>query len=36
MLTLSGGGLWRCLMPECEWPDSEEMRDAIYEDSKGE
>lgn len=35
MLTLSGGDLWRCEMPESEWPDSEEIRKAIKADFQG-
>lgn len=36
MLTISGGAVWRCLMPECEWPDSDDIRAAIRKDFEGE
>lgn len=35
MLTLTGGDLWRCEMPESEWPDDHEIRKAIKADFHG-
>ncbi|KAI0552656.1 P-loop containing nucleoside triphosphate hydrolase protein [Xylaria curta] len=32
MLTISGGDLWRCEMPESEWPDNPRAREAIQKD----
>ncbi|KAI0472527.1 P-loop containing nucleoside triphosphate hydrolase protein [Xylaria cf. heliscus] len=32
MLTISGGDLWRCEMPESEWPDNPRAREAILRD----
>ena len=36
MATISGGSVWRCLLPECDWPDSKEVREAIRKDFEGE
>ncbi|KAI8628482.1 P-loop containing nucleoside triphosphate hydrolase protein [Xylariaceae sp. FL1651] len=35
MLTITGGELWRCEMPESEWPESLEAREAIRRDFDG-
>ncbi|KAI1862776.1 uncharacterized protein JN550_009923 [Neoarthrinium moseri] len=35
MLTISGGGLWRCEAPEHEWPTSAVEREAIMKDYEG-
>ncbi|KAI0438437.1 P-loop containing nucleoside triphosphate hydrolase protein [Xylaria telfairii] len=32
MLTISGGDVWRCEMPESEWPDNPRAREAILRD----
>ncbi|KAL1857640.1 hypothetical protein VTK73DRAFT_8022 [Phialemonium thermophilum] len=35
MLTISGGDLWRCEVPEDEWPKNPEVRKAISKDFEG-
>ena len=35
MLTISGGDLWRCEVPEDEWPKDPEVRKAITRDFEG-
>ncbi|KAK6204183.1 hypothetical protein LQW54_008417 [Pestalotiopsis sp. IQ-011] len=36
MLTISGGDLWRCEVPDAEWPTDKETRAAIMKDYEGE
>ncbi|KAI0452882.1 P-loop containing nucleoside triphosphate hydrolase protein [Xylaria acuta] len=36
MLTISGGDLWRCEVPESDWPDDPRAREAIMRDFVGE
>ncbi|KAI1292945.1 P-loop containing nucleoside triphosphate hydrolase protein [Xylaria venustula] len=35
MLTLTGGDLWRCEMPESEWPKNDKVKEAILRDFQG-
>lgn len=35
MLTLNGGGRWRCEVPEEDWPQDPEIVDAIKRDFEG-
>ncbi len=35
MLTLSGGDVWRCEMPESEWPKDPKAKEAIRRDFQG-
>lgn len=36
MLTISGGDVWRCELPEDEWPEDTSVRDLIRKDFEGE